>query len=95
MSLQEIKSINETFDAITQRCGWISLTVVFSYGIKFPKYHLNQKDENLNALKFQSVKPDLYEIWWPNTIRYDTRCYINVRSTANMSQLNLPHGADN
>ena len=29
------------------------------------------------------------------TIRYDTRCYFNVRSKANMSQLNLPHGADN
>ena len=30
-----------------------------------------------------------------DTIRYDTRCYINVRSKANMSQLNLPHGTDN
>jgi len=30
-----------------------------------------------------------------DTIRHDTRCYINVRSKANMSQLNLPHGADN
>ena len=30
-----------------------------------------------------------------DTIRYDTRCYINVRSKANMSQLNLPHGNDN
>ena len=30
-----------------------------------------------------------------DTIRYDTRCYINVRSKANMSQLNLPHGIDN
>ena len=29
------------------------------------------------------------------TIRYDTRCYFNVRSKANMSQLNLPHGTDN
>jgi len=29
------------------------------------------------------------------TIRYDTRCYINVRSKANMSQLNLPHATDN
>jgi len=28
-------------------------------------------------------------------IRYDTSCYINVRSKANMSQLNLPHGTDN
>ena len=25
-----------------------------------------------------------------HTIQYDTRCYINVRSKANMSQLNLP-----
>ena len=30
-----------------------------------------------------------------DTIRYDTRCYINVRSKADMSQLNLPHGNDN
>ena len=38
--------------------------------------------------------------WWAvlsvdYTMRYDTRCYINVRSKANMSQLNLPHGTDN
>ena len=26
-----------------------------------------------------------------STIRYDTRCYFNVRSKADMSQLNLPH----
>ena len=26
-----------------------------------------------------------------DTIRYDTRCYFNVRSKANTSQLNLPH----
>ena len=30
-----------------------------------------------------------------NTIRYDTRCYFNVRSKADVSQLNLPHGTDN
>ena len=29
------------------------------------------------------------------SVRYDTRCYFNVRSKANMSQLNLPHGTDN
>jgi len=28
-------------------------------------------------------------------IRYDTRCYYNVRLKADMSQLNLPHGTDN
>ena len=26
-----------------------------------------------------------------DTIRYDTRCHFNVRSKANISQLNLPH----
>ena len=29
------------------------------------------------------------------TIRYDTRCYFNVRSKADIRQLNLPHGTDN
>jgi len=27
-------------------------------------------------------------------VRYDTRCYFNVRSKADISQLNLPHGND-
>ena len=30
-----------------------------------------------------------------DTIRYDTTCYFNVRSKADISQLNLPHGTDN
>ena len=36
---------------------------------------------------------------WPGlpmasyAIRYDTRCYFNVRSKADISQLNLPHGS--
>ena len=29
------------------------------------------------------------------SVRYDTRCRFNVRSNADMSQLNLPHGTDN
>jgi len=33
--------------------------------------------------------------WSLKTIRYDTRCCFNVRSKANISQLNLPHGTDN
>jgi len=28
-------------------------------------------------------------------MRYDTRCYFNVRSKADMNRLNLPHGDDN
>jgi len=30
------------------------------------------------------------DVWL--TIRYDVRCYFNVRSKADISQLNLPHG---
>ena len=35
--------------------------------------------------------PEINEVraYWS---RYDTRCYFNVRSKADMSQLNLPHG---
>ena len=33
--------------------------------------------------------------YYGHTIRYDTRCYFNVRSKADMSQLNLRHGTDN
>jgi len=34
-------------------------------------------------------------VYMHSTIRYDTRCYFNVRSKADISQLNLPHGTDN
>ena len=30
-----------------------------------------------------------------DTIQYDTRCYFNVRSKADISRLNLPHGTEN
>ena len=30
-----------------------------------------------------------------SVVLYDTRCYFNVRSKADMSRLNLPHGNDN
>jgi len=38
-------------------------------------------------------QPQRFTALW--LIRYDTRCYFNVRSKANMSQLNLPHGNNN
>jgi len=41
------------------------------------------------SLIISLIRPHL----WPPC--YDTRCYFNVRSKANMSQLNLPHGTDN
>jgi len=44
-----------------------------------------------------SIGPEehgLFKVSQPK-LRYDTRCYFNVRSKANMSQLNLPHGTNN
>ena len=32
--------------------------------------------------------------WTVHQLRFDTRCYFNVRSKAAMSQLNLPCGTD-
>ena len=36
-----------------------------------------------------------FKMIFADTIRYDTRCYFNVRSKADMSRFNLPHGNDN
>ena len=49
-----------------------------------------------------TMKRFVYLLWCPERrfiyrtrIRYDTRCYFNVRSKADTSRLNLPHGEDN
>jgi len=34
-------------------------------------------------------------VWGWSSMRCDARCYFNVRSKADISQLNLPHGTDN
>jgi len=61
---------------------------------------LNYHNCMLYGLAFCAVVADLREqhpneyVFRKLAIRYDTRCYFNVRSKANMSQLNLPHGTD-
>jgi len=63
-----------------------------------------QKIEPLNILQQQpQICSDLNKILHTQDdicykhyyVRYDTRCYFNVRSKADISQLNLPHGTDN
>ena len=46
--------------------------------------------ESAGTYAILHLAPDRYD-----TIRYDTRYYFNVRSKADISQLNLPHGTDN
>ena len=47
-------------------------------------------------LQLQTVQFVVYfDHFTETTIQYDTRCYFNVHSKADMSQINLPHGTDN
>ena len=41
------------------------------------------------CVKLPVTKIFIHQIY--DSIRYDRRCYFNVRSKANISQLNLPH----
>ena len=45
--------------------------------------------------RVQAGEPSKRRRHLQTTLRYDTRCYFNVSSQADMSQLNLPHGTDN
>ena len=49
-------------------------------------------DLYVTAVSSRSVQGRQAKVTNNDTIRYDTRCYFNVRSKADMSQLNLPHG---
>ena len=49
----------------------------------------NPRTHYLTASKSAGFLVNVY------TQRYDTRCYFNVRSKADTSQLNLPHGTNN
>jgi len=43
-------------------------------------------------MTIRNARPSSYFYTFCKTVkRYDTRCYFNVRSKADMSQLNLPH----
>jgi len=53
--------------------------------------HTHEKEEEGFAQTTRFIACELI----PFTIWYDTRCYFNVRSKADISQLNLPHGTDN
>jgi len=54
---------------------------------------IHTKKEKHNFTREAQFEKDetTVRIKWP--IRYDTRCYFNLRTKADMSQLNLPHGS--
>ena len=81
-------------------CGTLSQTPDLE---NFATPSRSRCQQNLSSSSTVELVDDTYttidESWLfkptASTIRYDTRCYFNVRSKANMSQLNLPHVTDN
>jgi len=56
------------------------------------------QDQDLTTLVYGVANRRIEDDWRTQReqlLRYDTRCYFNVRSKADMSRLNLPHGSDN
>ena len=49
------------------------------------------KEDAMERCKWRKMIKD---VQWSGWVRYDTRCYFNVRSKADISQLNLPHGCE-
>jgi len=69
------------------------LTINSSYGM-FPRKiepFRAQRDIKNKERKVKKKKGRLRN----QNMAYDTRCYFNVRSKADMIRLNLPHGDDN
>jgi len=75
-----------------------------SRGTAVELYRVSPKSEPLNILQQRpQICSDLNKILHTQDdicykhyyVRYDMRCYFNVRSKADISRLNLPHGNDN
>ena len=65
----------------------------FSYNFNTSKHSLklHKRRDRTDLRQHSSLQNELSIL----TIRYDTIRYFNVRSKADISQLNLPHGTDN
>jgi len=61
---------------------------VMSVVSHYPNNALQLLFESVHAVKYVSRIAN-------TTIRYDKRCYFNMRSKADISQLNLPHETKN
>ena len=67
----------------------VLMTIIANCFVLGLEEHLPAGDKTPLAVKLVRFSPPSC------SLRYDTRCYINVRSKAGISQLNLPHGTDN
>ena len=76
------------YDKLTQYCCPFSRSTVNHSCIISKRYAASSPHSLASTILIHSIV--VYK-----GIRYDTRCYFNVRSKADISQLNLPHGTDN
>ena len=82
-------------------CCWVLLKLFWLHGTIIIFVHNNNNDNNDNdsPFWFSGTMPSYFmTVLWRrrrSKIRYDRRCYFNVRSKADISQLNLPHWTDN
>jgi len=78
-----------TRDHIT--CDYFTLWPTY----RRPNYCDHITVDQFTAHSVHNANYSQYLLRMSSFIRYDTRCYFNVRSKADISQLNLPHGTDN
>jgi len=86
---------------LTSPAGWLprtrissgTLRSVIEYGLPFLHCHSMFTGRMPFLPPHQQCHNTEGTMRWCYTI-YDTRCYFNVRSKADMSRLNLPHGND-
>ena len=76
-----------------------SMVVHIEYDLSIRECMRRTRNHDATFIPETETKPSIRRsnFWSRNqsglkTIRYDTRCYFNVRSKADMSRLNLPHG---
>ena len=73
--------------AVYNASFWVNLTQVSAGALRQVSYHAPHAP--------LALQPGADSLCPHDTIRYDTRCYVNVQSKADMSQLNLPYATNN
>jgi len=76
--------------AVYNASFWVNLTRVSAGALRQVSYHAPMHLWPYGPAQIHSVHTIRYD-----TTRYDTRCYVNVQSKADMSRLNLPYATNN
>jgi len=75
--------------AVTITCEWVN---VACSSMSISSTNRLVECQECHSLYHQVVETHCLLV---NTVRYDTRCYLNMRSEADTSQLTIPQGTNN